>query len=83
MEKNSITCHKFLGENNGHYKYEITFNRSLEHTGRIHNGISLGLNRFDKWRWFWRLIHKIPDLLLDYTKAKWVKKFYHYTNNRF
>ena len=64
-----VTSHMFLGSTDGSYKYQITFNRSLVHTGRF-KGIEDGLNRYeakeritdfweslqDLWHTFLRLI---------------------------
>ena len=44
----SVIMHKFIGYGeNGSATYEITFNKSLEHTGRI-KGIEDGLNDYCK-----------------------------------
>ena len=42
-----VLSSKFLGAENGLYTYEITFNRSLEHTGKF-SGIEKGLNDYTK-----------------------------------
>ena len=50
-EPYKVTCSKFIGRNeyDGYesYTYELTFNRSLEHTGK-YVGIEQGLNAYDK-----------------------------------
>jgi hypothetical protein len=47
-KKYEVVMHKFLGySENGAATYEITFNRSLEHTGRF-RGIEDGLNAYCK-----------------------------------
>ncbi len=51
-KKYSVRSHKFLGTNEYSgkiigYTYEITFNKSLEHTGRF-TGIEDGLNNYVK-----------------------------------
>lgn len=47
-EKYKIVMSKFIGYgSNGSAKYEITFNKSLEHTGRF-TGIEDGLNAYCK-----------------------------------
>lgn len=65
----SVVSSTFLGSENGLYRYEITFNRSLVHTGRF-TGIEDGLNRYEAkeratdfweglqglWHTFFRLI---------------------------
>lgn len=61
MEKYRITSTKFIGYNaygdgSGSYTYEISFNRSLEHTGK-YKGIEDGLNKYDKiepWKEAWK-----------------------------
>jgi hypothetical protein len=46
MEKYSVLASKFLGKNEtGSYTYELTFNQSLGHTGRM-IGIENGLNQY-------------------------------------
>jgi hypothetical protein len=50
--KYRVVSSKFIGFNDygngtGSYTYEITFNKSLEHTGKF-TGIENGLNRYDK-----------------------------------
>lgn len=51
MEKNKkyrVVMHKFIGySETGSATYEITFNKSLEHTGRF-SGIEDGLNAYCK-----------------------------------
>jgi hypothetical protein len=43
-----VVMHKFIGYSpSGSATYEITFNKSLEHTGRF-NGIEDGLNAYCK-----------------------------------
>lgn len=45
-EKYRVVMHKFIGYNEtGSATYEITFNKSLEHTGRF-SGIEDGLNSY-------------------------------------
>ena len=47
-EKYSVVMHKFIGcSETGLATYEITFNKSLEHTGRF-KGIEDGLNAYCK-----------------------------------
>ncbi len=43
----SVVSSKFLGESNGLYTYELTFNKSLEHTGKM-SAMADGLNAYDK-----------------------------------
>jgi hypothetical protein len=50
MKKNEgykIRSHMFKGSNEFGYTYEITFNKSLEHTGRM-QGIERGLDAYVK-----------------------------------
>lgn len=55
-----ILRHKFIGGNDREgYTYELTFNKSMEHTGK-HKGICEGLDRYDRmenswWRRKWRI----------------------------
>lgn len=47
-----IMSHKFIGYNDygngrGSYTYELSFNKSMEHTGK-HSGIEKGLDDYDK-----------------------------------
>lgn len=46
MEKYRVVSSTFKGSQDGLYTYEITFNRSLVHTGRF-DGIANGLNEYD------------------------------------
>ena len=46
--KYKITAHRFLGEEYDRYTYELTFNKSLVHTGRW-KGIGVGLDAYEKW----------------------------------
>ena len=46
MEKYRVVSSTFKGSQNGLYTYEITFNRSLVHTGRF-TGIENGLNDYE------------------------------------
>lgn len=73
--------HKFNGEINGNYSYEITFNKSLEDTVRM-NAMCRGLDRFDKMKPFWRFIHNLICHPLLITNAKWAYKFHNWTANR-
>lgn len=45
-KKYKIISSRFMGDNNDTYTYEITFNKSLEHTGKF-KAIEEGLDRFD------------------------------------
>jgi hypothetical protein len=59
--KMKIRSHTFLGSDDFGYKYEITFNNSLEHTCRM-NAMTDGLNRFDKWRGFYLWLFNFVSL---------------------
>lgn len=45
FEPYKIFSSKFLGSNDGRHTYELTFNQSLEHTGRF-TGIEQGLDAY-------------------------------------
>lgn len=48
VDKYRVISHRFIGYNEtGSATYEITFNKSLEHTGRF-QGIADGLNAYCK-----------------------------------
>jgi hypothetical protein len=47
QKKYKIFSHTFKGSSEYGYTYEITFNKSLEHTGKM-RGIEDGLNAYDK-----------------------------------
>lgn len=44
-EKYSVITSKFMGSSDAGYTYEITLNKSLQHTGRF-KGIEDGLNKY-------------------------------------
>lgn len=46
-EKYFIQSHTFLGRSESGYKYEITFNKSLEHTGKF-LAIEKALDEYDR-----------------------------------
>ena len=46
-ENYKVLCHTFKGSGDYGYTYEITFNKSLEHTGRM-RGIEKGLDAYVK-----------------------------------
>lgn len=83
-EKMEIRSHTFInGDEERGYKYEITFNRSLEHTCGM-DAMCDGLNRYDKRRKFWMLIHHTMAVpLWTIFGWNWTKRFYHYTNSKF
>nr|WP_298658706.1 hypothetical protein [uncultured Flavobacterium sp.] len=64
------------------YTYEITFNKSLEHTVRMQAMID-GLNRYDKRRKFWYAIHNLIAVPLSTLPFKWAIKFRIYASNRY
>lgn len=82
--KNKIILHRFIGGNDEiGYKYEIVFNRSLEHTARMAGGIEKGLDRYDRWTGFWEAIHNLIAHPLLVTKSKWAYRFHDWTANKF
>lgn len=82
-EKMKIRSHRFIcyDTKNG-YTYEITFNKSLEHTCRM-DAMCKGLDRFDRLSSFWFIIHSVISCPLILTKTKWATKLYYYTNSKF
>lgn len=57
-----IIMHKFIGRSgSGGYTYEITFNRSLVHTGKF-SGIAEGLNRYEKRERIENISESLSDL---------------------
>ena len=60
-EKMQIRSHTYLGCSEGGYKYEITFNHSLENTCRM-DAMTDGLNRFDRWRSFYLWLFNFVSL---------------------
>jgi len=73
MEGYKIYSHKFEGRDrygNDHvsYTYQITLNRSTEHTQRLWNGIEKGLDMYEKYentsnpikKWFIRWFMGYP-----------------------
>lgn len=47
MEPYKVLSSKFLGKSeSGRYIYELEFNQSLVHTGRVFEGIEEGLNAY-------------------------------------
>lgn len=82
-EKTQITSHTFLGTTaSGGYKYEITFNQSLQHTARM-NAMCRGLDEYDKKSGFWFLFHSMVSIPLSLTGWKWTKGLYRYSDARF
>jgi hypothetical protein len=45
-----ISSHRFLGSDTTGYNYEITFNKSLEHTGKF-SAIQEALDNYNKSKW--------------------------------
>ena len=67
----SVIAHKFLGYGEtGSATYEITFNKSLEHTGRF-KGIEDGLNTYCKKEISSNVVDNFNNLW--YSLVKWVK----------
>jgi len=57
-----VVMHKFIGYGpSGSATYEITFNKSLEHTGRF-DGIADGLNSYVKKERRTDIIHSLKGL---------------------
>lgn len=81
-EKTRIMSHTFKGSDKCGYTYEITFNKSLEHTARM-KAMCKGLDRYDKWRGFWIAIHNLIAHPLLITNTKWANKFHNWTGNKF
>lgn len=71
-EKYRVVMHKFIGynEKTGAATYEITFNKSLEHTGRF-CGIEDGLNAYCKKERRDNIIDNIRNLW--YSVVLWIK----------
>ena len=68
-EKYSVVMHKFIGcSETGLATYEITFNKSLEHTGRF-KGIEDGLNAYCKKERRTDIIDNFKRLL--YSLVQW------------
>lgn len=84
--KTEIKSHTFKGLNKGDgwesYTYEITFNKSLEHTARM-EAMCRGLDKYDRWKGFWLFVHNIIAHPLLVTNAKWAYKFHDWTANKF
>lgn len=68
-KKYRVEMHKFLGYGeDGCATYEITFNKSLEHTGRI-NAIADGLNAYCE-----KEKKKYPEIILNGLQIKSLEK---------
>jgi hypothetical protein len=80
--KTKIMSHTFKGRGSGGYTYEITFNKSLEHTCRM-DAMCKGLDKYDKWRKFWLAVDLFIAEPLLKTRTKWADKFYKYTGRKF
>lgn len=82
-ENMKIMSHTFIGgsEKDG-YTYEITFNRSLQHTCRM-GAMCEGLDRYDRRSNFWFIIHSVIASPLYLTGWVWTKRFFMWTNTKF
>lgn len=80
IEKYQIKSHTFKGSNDFGYTYEITFNRSLNDTERMNNGIAGGLNRYIRRKQIRfiieSLVYFIPDLITGKNPVKMMTKYY-------
>ena len=71
INKYKIVSSKFIGfhdyvNGSGSYTYEISFNKSLEHTGKF-TGIENGLNRYDRiepWKEIWTSLKRVVNLFI-------------------
>ena len=75
-EKYRVISHTFLGEKKDSegkvygYKYEITFNKSLIHTGK-HDGIEEGLNRYTRQeKRFNKLMYWVEKIISIFIKKR-------------
>jgi hypothetical protein len=80
--KTRIIYHKFLGSDENGFTYEIKFNKSLENTVRM-NSMCYGLDRYDRFKWFWMFVHNMIAHPLLETRTKWAARFHNWTAGKF
>ena len=83
-EKMSIRSHTFKGATDYGYTYEITFNKSLEHTGRM-DAMCKGLDSYDRWSGFWRFVYVFiaQPIRFVFGNMKWARSFENFVYRRF
>ena len=63
VEPYSIVMTRFIGDNNN-FTYEITFNKSLVHTGK-YSAIEKALNSYDKKEYFKNFVEYIKGAFIS------------------